>query len=160
MGLDALLFLVNDGPNREIGFEDPEGCLGLHQLQIELPELRGVRFGEIGAQQIPPFAAAHLSELVAIQSVSKACITLGEYDVDQPPRSRCLGLCGAERLHQWPRPLQVIFLDRVSCPARKRAYRAGRSGGSILRKRTATDHEHVRYIPRLQVFVDRTGRRI
>jgi hypothetical protein len=46
---DALLFLVKDGPDREIAFECFEGCLDLDELQIELPELRRVGLGEIGA---------------------------------------------------------------------------------------------------------------
>ena len=38
-----------------IAFEGPEGCLDLDELQIELPKLRRIGLGEIGAQQIAPF---------------------------------------------------------------------------------------------------------
>ena len=46
---DARLFLVKDGPDRQIAFEGLEGGLDLDELQIELPQFRGVRIGEIGA---------------------------------------------------------------------------------------------------------------
>ena len=82
-----------------IAFERLEGCFDLDELQIELPELRRVGLGEIGAQQIPPLAAPALSELVAIEPEREACTALGDFDLDQPPRGRCLGLRGAE-LHQ------------------------------------------------------------
>jgi hypothetical protein len=39
---DARLFLVKDGPDRKIAFEGLKGCLDLDELQIELPEFRGV----------------------------------------------------------------------------------------------------------------------
>lgn len=54
------MFLVKNGPDREITFKRPEGCLDLDELQIELPELRGVSLGEISAQEVAPFAAADL----------------------------------------------------------------------------------------------------
>ena len=82
-----------------IAFERLEGGLDLDELQIELPKLRRIGLGEIGAQQIPPFAAPDLSELVAIESVSETCTVLGNLDLNQPPRGGRLGLCGAE-LHQ------------------------------------------------------------
>ena len=69
--------LMEDGPDRQIAFEVLERLLDVDELQIELPELGRVGFGEIGAQQIAPFAAADLSQLVAIEPIGEACTALG-----------------------------------------------------------------------------------
>jgi hypothetical protein len=59
--LDTSLALMKKRPNRKIVLERFEGFLDRDQAQVVLPELGGICFGEIGTQQIAPFALANLA---------------------------------------------------------------------------------------------------
>ena len=86
-------------PDGQITLERFEGGLDLDQLQVELPQLRWIRLGEVGAQQIASFAAANLPELRAIEPISETGIALNDRDCDEPPRGRCLRL-RRSKLHE------------------------------------------------------------
>jgi hypothetical protein len=47
--LDAVLALMEDRPDGEFAFQVLEGRLDFHQLHIELPQLRRIGGGEVGA---------------------------------------------------------------------------------------------------------------
>jgi hypothetical protein len=61
MRLDPALQLMIDRSHGEIAFEFLECGLNLSELQIELPQLRRIGRGEIGAQQTAPLAPATAS---------------------------------------------------------------------------------------------------
>src|SRR5204862_4835426 len=56
----------------EIAFEITERFLHLHELEVALPEFRGIGGGEIGAQKIAAFAAAGVAQTVPVQLIVKA----------------------------------------------------------------------------------------
>ena len=49
MGLNAILLLMKDGPDREIPLEVSKCLFYRHQLQIHAPQLGGVGLSQIGA---------------------------------------------------------------------------------------------------------------
>jgi hypothetical protein len=63
MRLDPALQLMINRSHGEIAFEFLECGLNLSELQIELPQLRPIGRGEIGAQQTAPLAPAHCTQL-------------------------------------------------------------------------------------------------
>jgi hypothetical protein len=50
-----------------IAFEILEGGFDFHELQIELPQLRRVGRGQVGAQQVAALARTHRLELGALE---------------------------------------------------------------------------------------------
>jgi hypothetical protein len=66
--LDARLELVMDRADGEIAFEIFERLFHRDELQVIVPKLDGIVLGEIGAQQVSPFAPPHFLELGAIES--------------------------------------------------------------------------------------------
>ena len=57
VGLDAMIELVVDGPDRQIALELLEGLLDLGELDVITPELRRVGVAEVGTQQIAALAS-------------------------------------------------------------------------------------------------------
>jgi hypothetical protein len=58
MGLDAVLFLVADGTEVEVGFEGAEGGFSVGELDIHGPEFFRVLFFEVGAKEIAALGEA------------------------------------------------------------------------------------------------------
>src|ERR1700739_156504 len=82
---DAVLKLVIDRAELQIVLEILECGLDLDELDVELPQLGGILVTQIGAQEIAPFAAARLSQLVAVEREAESS-GLGRYfDIDQTP---------------------------------------------------------------------------
>jgi hypothetical protein len=97
---DAVLKLVVDRAELQIVLEILERGLDLDELDIELPQLGGILVTQIGAQQIAPFAAARLSQLVAVEREAESSGLGRHFDIDQTPcRSAGLGARCAE-LHE------------------------------------------------------------
>jgi hypothetical protein len=61
MCLDASIELMEDGTDGQIPLEVLEGLFLRDELQIEVPQLRGIGFREIGAQQVATLAPTSLS---------------------------------------------------------------------------------------------------
>ena len=95
MCLDASLELMEDGTDGQIALEVLERLFDRDELQIEVPQLRRIGFGEIGAQQIAAFAPPSLAELVAAEPIAERGRFFGELDFDQTPSGR--GLVRARR---------------------------------------------------------------
>ncbi len=62
MRLDPLLVLVVDRADRQIPFEFLERVFDLGELQVELPQLRRIRVGEVRAQEVAALAATDFLE--------------------------------------------------------------------------------------------------
>ncbi len=56
---DAIFSLMEDRTDGEIAFEILERGFDFYQLEIELPQLRGIGGCEVRAQQVASFAPAH-----------------------------------------------------------------------------------------------------
>jgi hypothetical protein len=67
VGLDALLVVVENGTDREVPFQRFEGFLHRDELNVVLLEFGRIVVGQIGPQQLTPFAASDLSQLLAIE---------------------------------------------------------------------------------------------
>ena len=63
--------LVKDRPDGEVALEVPERLLDADELEIQAPQPRRIVVGEIGAQQIPPFAPPGSAQLGAIEAVAE-----------------------------------------------------------------------------------------
>jgi hypothetical protein len=75
MGLDALLKLVINGAQGQIGLKIFEGFLHLTQLHIKLPKVSlFIGVSNIGAQQVTSFSAADFAEFVPVQTEAKALL--------------------------------------------------------------------------------------
>ena len=101
VGLDAMIALVVDGPDRQIALELLEGLLDLGELDVIAPELRWVGVAEVGAQQIAALAPPRRSQLVLVQGVTEGggadrLVVAGQPDVDQGVDVAGLLLGGAE----------------------------------------------------------------
>ena len=59
------------GRMSEIAFEILEHLFHRNELQVVFPNLDRILLGQIGAQQVPPFAPPHLLELGAIEPIAK-----------------------------------------------------------------------------------------
>ena len=66
----------------------------------------------------------------------------------------------ASGVNQWTRCLQILVLDCVRRPVRKRSYRAGRILAGVLREYAGAGDEHVRNVPDLKILVQNAGVRI
>jgi hypothetical protein len=60
IGLDPTFLMMEDPSDGEVSLQVFEGFFDGDELDVALPEGRGVAFGEIGAQQIAPFATPDL----------------------------------------------------------------------------------------------------
>jgi hypothetical protein len=69
--LDAVLKLMEDGPQLQIVLEVLEGGLDLDQLDIELPQLGRRTAVQVAAQQVAAFALACLAQLGAVERVGE-----------------------------------------------------------------------------------------
>ena len=96
---DALLVLMVDRADRQIALEVLEGFLNLDELEVVAPQLGGIVAGEIGAQQVAPFAAPDLVELAAIQALGEGRALLRHAHLDQPP-ARWIPAARGAQLHQ------------------------------------------------------------
>src|SRR5205085_4826025 len=92
-------FLMKDGSDGEVGFEIFEGFFDGDELDVVLPEGRGVALGKIGTQQIAAFAAADLAQLVSVEGEGEGGRGFLDLDVDEAPSDRGLGAGGPE-FHQ------------------------------------------------------------
>src|SRR5690606_37318425 len=72
MRFDAALFLVVERSYCEVTLQGFEGFLHFDQLEVVVPEPCRICVGEIGSQEITPFAPAHLPQLAAVEIVGKA----------------------------------------------------------------------------------------
>jgi len=63
--LDALLELVEDGPDGKMVLELLERLLDFGELHVVAPQFGRVFAGHVGAQQVAALAAKHLSQLLA-----------------------------------------------------------------------------------------------
>jgi hypothetical protein len=88
MGLDPAFFLMKDGSDGEVGFEIFEGFFDGDELDVVLPEGRGVALGKIGTQQIAAFAAADLAQLVSVEGEGEGGRGFLDLDVDEAPSDR------------------------------------------------------------------------
>src|SRR5262249_2857264 len=69
------------------------------ELDVELPQVGWILSTQIGAQQVAPFAAARLAQLVAVEREAEGCLVGRHFDIDQTPCRSGSGARGAE-LHQ------------------------------------------------------------
>jgi len=63
---NALFALMKDRPDRQIALRFLT-LLHCHQLQVQAPQLGWVAFGQIGAQQVAPFAPPRSTQLLPAQ---------------------------------------------------------------------------------------------
>ena len=96
MCLDASIELMEDGTDGQISLEVLEGLFHRDELQIEVPQLRGIGFREIGAEQVATLAPTSLSELVTAEPIAERGLFFGELDFDQTPRGWGLLARGTE----------------------------------------------------------------
>ena len=96
VGLDALGLLVMDRPDGEIALEVSKRFLHLTELQIIIPQRRRIVLGQVAAEQIAPFAAADLSQFLAIESIVERGELGVDIDFDQTPSGRPFGFRLAE----------------------------------------------------------------
>jgi hypothetical protein len=64
MGFDPALVLMEDRPNRQVALQVFERLFHGDKLDVLLPQQRGIVLGEVGAQQIAPFASTRLAQLL------------------------------------------------------------------------------------------------
>ena len=76
-----------------------EGFFDADEQQVQIPQLGGVVFGEIGAQEIAPLAPARPSQPIAVEVVGKGDALRRYRDDDQAPRGWGMG-SGSAELHQ------------------------------------------------------------
>src|SRR5512135_2613327 len=74
MGLDAGLLVMPDGPDAQIGFMNPKGCLGFAQLHVGTPQLFVAPLGDVTAQNVSAF-----NEIVPLLPLGTA--QPGEFDL-------------------------------------------------------------------------------
>ena len=84
MRLDAPLVLVEDRPDGEVAFEVLEGLLHPDELEIIVPQLGRIVFGEVGAQEISSLAAAGPAQLRVVEPVAEGGALGRHLDGDQP----------------------------------------------------------------------------
>ena len=99
VGFDSVLVLMEYGAYRQILLQVFECLFHGNELDIVLPQQCGIVLGEIGAQQITPFAAASTSQLLTVECVGERGAFLVHLDIDQAPCGGCFSPCGTE-LHQ------------------------------------------------------------
>src|ERR1700691_5296777 len=99
MRLYSAFVLMEYWPYRQVSFQGFEGLFDGDQLDVILPERGRVTVGEVGAQQVAPFAPADLAQLFAVEREGEAGCGLGDLDVDQAPSGGRLGTRSAQ-LHQ------------------------------------------------------------
>src|SRR5580704_10683805 len=93
--LDPRLTLMKDRTNGQIALQGLERLLHRDELNVILPEKRGIALGQIGAQQIAALAASDGSQLAAIESERQRAGLLVDLRVDQTPGGRRLRARGA-----------------------------------------------------------------
>ena len=71
MRLDALLELMEDGPDGQIVLELLERLFDFGELDVMAPQLGGVFTGHVGAQQVAALTAKHLSQLLSTKAVGE-----------------------------------------------------------------------------------------
>ena len=86
VGFDLVLVLMEYGAYRQILLQVFECLFHGNELDIvRLPQQCGIVLGEIGAQQITPFAAASTSQLLTVECVGERGAFLVHLDIDQAP---------------------------------------------------------------------------
>src|SRR5947209_4860519 len=85
-----------------------EGLFDADEQQVQIPQLGGVVFGEIGAQEIAPLAPARPSQPIAVEVVGKGDALRRYRDDDQAPRGWGMG-SGSAELHQHSSRLSAII---------------------------------------------------
>ena len=96
MSLDALLVVMEDRADGEVALEGFERFFDGYELNVVAPEFRGIVVGQIGPQQITPFAASDLSELFAIERKGQLAGFVIDFGLDETPDGGCLGARRAE----------------------------------------------------------------
>src|SRR6266446_7619818 len=77
---------MEDRPDGEVALKVFEGFFDADEQQVQIPQLGGVVFGEIGAQEIAPLAPARPSQPIAVEVVGKGDARRRYRDDDQAPR--------------------------------------------------------------------------
>jgi hypothetical protein len=99
--LNAVIALMEDRTDRQVPFQLLERLLNLGELDVVFPQ-RGRRFvAEIGAQQVAALAAAHLTQLLAVEHEREGLggdrlIRLGQGDTQSVIGASGLFLGGTE----------------------------------------------------------------
>jgi hypothetical protein len=65
--LDPARELMMDRAQRQVAFELFEGLFDFGELQVTFPQLGGVGLGEVGAQEVPAFAAPRGAQRFAVE---------------------------------------------------------------------------------------------
>ena len=99
MRFDPGLVLMEDRPDGEVALKILEGFFDADEQQVQIPQLGGVVFGEIGAQEIAPLAPARPLQPIAVEVVGKGDALRRYRDDDQAPRGWGMG-SGSAELHQ------------------------------------------------------------
>jgi hypothetical protein len=86
-------------PSRGQALKVLEGFFDADEQQVQIPQLGGVVFGEIGAQEIAPLAPARPSQPIAVEVVGKGDALRRYRDDDQAPRGWGMG-SGSAEFHQ------------------------------------------------------------
>src|SRR6478672_602272 len=86
MRFDPGLVLMEDRPDGEVALKVLEVFFDADEQQVQIPQLGGVVFGEIGAQEIAPLAPARPSQPIAVEVVGKGDALRRYRDADQAPR--------------------------------------------------------------------------
>src|SRR5258705_13858424 len=86
MRFDPGLVLMEDRPDGEVALKVLEGFLDADEQQVQIPQLGGIVFGEIGAEKITPLAPAGPSQSIAGGAVGKGDPLRPYRDEDQAPR--------------------------------------------------------------------------
>ena len=68
MRFNASLFLMEKRAQCQIALEVLKRLLDLRKLDIEVPQLRRLLLGQVGAQQVAAFASPHLPKLFLLQA--------------------------------------------------------------------------------------------
>lgn len=89
MGSDAVIDLLLNRAHGETALEIFEHALDPHELTVVTPRPGGTRAGEIGSQQLAPFAAAYFSQLVTARGVGVRSGRLLQRLLVDPQISRC-----------------------------------------------------------------------
>ena len=71
VSFDAVLELMEDGPQLEIVLEVLEGGLDLDELDVELPQPGRLVAAQIAAQEISAVAPSDLAQLAAVQRIAE-----------------------------------------------------------------------------------------
>src|ERR1700733_9409697 len=82
MSFDPALVLMEDRPNRQVALQVLERLFHRDKLDVVLPQQRRIVRGEVGAQQIPPFASPHPAQLLAVERVDEHGTLLVHVDLD------------------------------------------------------------------------------